>query len=618
MLRSWIAVLILFAGAGSAVADDPTAATSAEPARRALSRGLTFIEKDAAKWRQEKKCATCHHGAMTLWALSEARFQGYPVAADVLADTKKWVHERLKDIDKPRDTRPGWKMVNTPALYLSVMALAIPGQEAISPVDLKRIAGHLLRHQETDGAWAWSSAPPKNRPPPVFESDEVATLLGCLALGPHAADPAKEQAPFRDSLASARKWLAKTKPADSTQALAIRLLRDARAGEPGKHIQAGIDQILHRQHKDGGWGQDKDLPSDAYATGQALYFLRLAGLKKDHDAIRRGVAYLSATQRDDGSWPMKSRAHPGATPMTNPVPITYFGSAWATLGLLRSVGGQPIDLFARDNLVAWCIVPFDARKRGPEERVAMLKKLGFKHYAYDWRAEHLPTFDRELTLLKKEGIKLDAVWFPAGLNQEARTILGLLDKHKIKTQLWITMGDPAPAAPEPKAKIEAAAKQLRPIAEEAARLGCKVGLYNHGGWFGEPENQIAIINALKLANVGIVYNLHHGHDHLDRLPSMLKQMLPHLYAFNLNGMVEKGDRIGKKILPLGVNPALDLQLLRALRDSGYRGPVGILGHTMDDVEQRLLDNLDGLEWLRPQLAGKQASPPPKLRTYRGP
>jgi len=23
--------------------------------------------------------------------------------------------------------------------------------------------------------------------------------------------------------------------------------------------------------------------------------------------------------------------------MTNPVPITYFGSAWATLGLLRSV-----------------------------------------------------------------------------------------------------------------------------------------------------------------------------------------------------------------------------------------------------------------------------------------
>jgi hypothetical protein len=31
------------------------------------------------------------------------------------------------------------------------------------------------------------------------------------------------------------------------------------------------------------------------------------------------------------------RAHPGATPATNPVPITHFGSAWATLGLTRTV-----------------------------------------------------------------------------------------------------------------------------------------------------------------------------------------------------------------------------------------------------------------------------------------
>src|SRR4051812_50030863 len=42
-------------------------------------------------------------------------------------------------------------------------------------------------------------------------------------------------------------------------------------------------------------------------------------------------------------------------------------------------------IFARDNLVAWCIVPFDAKKRGPEERAAMLERLGIKHFAYDWR-----------------------------------------------------------------------------------------------------------------------------------------------------------------------------------------------------------------------------------------
>src|SRR5580704_2271075 len=75
-------------------------------------------------------------------------------------------------------------------------------------------------------------------------------------------------------------------------------------------------------------------------------------------------------------------------------------------------------IFDRDNLVAWCIVPFDAKKRTPSERVEMLKKLGFTKFAYDWRAEHLPTFDEEVRLLKKANIELTAVWFPAGLNAD--------------------------------------------------------------------------------------------------------------------------------------------------------------------------------------------------------
>src|SRR5437773_9041149 len=115
--------------------------------------------------------------------MSEAKSRGYAVDQDVFADTVKWTSERLKDIDKPRDTRPGWSMVSTPAVYLAVMALAVPDQTALPADDLKRIAGHLLRHQEADGSWAWSSAPAKNRPPPVFESDEVVTLLAYAALG---------------------------------------------------------------------------------------------------------------------------------------------------------------------------------------------------------------------------------------------------------------------------------------------------------------------------------------------------------------------------------------------------------------------------------------------------
>ncbi len=271
------------------------------------------------------------------------------------------------------------------------------------------------------------------------------------------------------------------------------------------------------------------------------------------------------------------------------------------------------DRFGPDNLVAWCIVPFDAKKRGPAERVEMLQKLGFKKYAYDWRAEHLSTFDDEVTLLKKANIELTAVWFPANLGDDAKKLLTVIKKHGIKTQLWVTMG--APAGTDQAAKVESAAKALKPIAEEAAKHGCTVALYNHGGWFGEPENQVAIIDALRLKNVGIVYNQHHGHDHFDRFPELLKLMKPHLLALNLNGSVKGGDKAGKKIMPLGTGE-LDVKLLNDVLKSGYVGPIGILGHTQDDAAERLADNLDGLNWLLPQLAGKEPTPKPKYRTWK--
>jgi putative heme-binding domain-containing protein len=276
----------------------------------------------------------------------------------------------------------------------------------------------------------------------------------------------------------------------------------------------------------------------------------------------------------------------------------------------------PAQLFARDNLVAWCIVPFDAKRRGPEERAQMLENLGIHKLAYDYRAEHIPTFDAEMEALKRHNIELTAWWFPTELNDEAKLILDVLKRHDIKTQLWVTgSGTPTSNAEEQEARVAAEANRIRPIAEAAARIDCRVGLYNHGGWFGEPENQIAIIEKLGLKNVGIVYNLHHGHEHIDRFPELLEKMKPYLYVINLNGMVRDGDRLGQKILPLGAGD-LDLNLLTSIRDSSYSGPIGILNHTDEDAEGRLLDNLDGLQWLNHQLDGSPAGPRPRYRTWR--
>ncbi len=257
------------------------------------------------------------------------------------------------------------------------------------------------------------------------------------------------------------------------------------------------------------------------------------------------------------------------------------------------------NVFARDNLVAWCIVPFDAAKRGPEARAAMLSRMGITKLAYDWRVEHIPTFDDEIEALHKHGITLQAFWFPAELNNDAMTILDVLKRHKVETELWVTMngGDIHCTPEEHAARVAEHAAVIRPIAEAAAKQGCSVGLYNHGGWFGEPRNQIEIIEVLRkegLTNLGIVYNQHHGHGHVDEFDTLLHDLMPYLFAINLNGMDSDGETTGQKILPLG-SGALDGKLLGIIRDSGYDGPIGILNHTDRDAETVLLENLAGLE-----------------------
>jgi len=80
-------------------------------------------------------------------------------------------------------------------------------------------------------------------------------------------------------------------------------------------------------------------------------------------------------------------------------------------------------------------------------------------------------------------------------------------------------------------------------------------------------------------------------------------MKPHLLALNLNGMTRDGEKRGRKIIPLGQGD-LDLKLLRIIRDSGWRGPLGLLNHTDEDAQTRLQDNLTGFDQLVAQLEGR--------------
>jgi sugar phosphate isomerase/epimerase len=131
------------------------------------------------------------------------------------------------------------------------------------------------------------------------------------------------------------------------------------------------------------------------------------------------------------------------------------------------------------------------------------------------------------------------------------------------------------------------------IYAKAEKIGCKLALYNHHGWFGDPNNQIKIIKTLPECQLSIVYNFHHAHDYIEDIDQIFKKIKPYLSAVNLNGMQKQGP----KILPIGQGDQ-ESRMIRMLINEGYEGPWGILGHVDDaDVKKVLEKNIEGLNSL---------------------
>jgi Xylose isomerase-like TIM barrel len=280
---------------------------------------------------------------------------------------------------------------------------------------------------------------------------------------------------------------------------------------------------------------------------------------------------------------------------------------YGTINALASAHQLPVNaplqnLLTKDNLVAWCIVPFDASKRGPEERAAMLERLGIRRVAYDWRTEHIPTFDAELEAYARHGIELHAFWMPVDTGAPLKEkhwpiVLDLVRRHKVSPELWVMLNNSLVDGLPEKDRAQRAAEILAPVAQAAAERNCRIGFYNHGGWWGEPDNQIRvlkILQTLKIENVGLVYNFHHAHAHVANFAQLARRMRPHLLTVNINGMRDGGPQI----LQVGQGKH-EVAMLRELVTAGYRGPVGILHHREGyDAELGLNENLLGLEKLR--------------------
>jgi hypothetical protein len=100
-----------------------------------------------------------------------------------------------------------------------------------------------------------------------------------------------------------------------------------------------MKQLAAKQRPDGGWGQTDYMQSDAYATGETLWALHEGGMPVSDPVFRRGVAYLLATQADDGTWHVVTRSlsfqpyFQSGFPYDHDQWISQSGTAMAAIGL---------------------------------------------------------------------------------------------------------------------------------------------------------------------------------------------------------------------------------------------------------------------------------------------
>ena len=316
----------------------PRVGVSAEPApanqdqtqiRAAVVKGISLIEMSSQQYLKKRQCFSCHHQAMPMVMLSEARRRGFEIDRENFADQLQRTIKHLKGGQKQYAEGKGQGgRVDTAAWAL----WALESGDHQPDETTAAVAHFLATYQKQNGHWN----PPGNRPPTGasrFASTYVA-LRGLEHFGTEA-----EQEQIADRREQASQWLETAEPNDTEDRVyRLRILNYLGAEEKR---QAAAEALLERQRDDGGWGQTDDMESDAYATGTVLVALHEAGgLKATDRRYQRGLKFLLDTQRLDGSWKVVSRSKPFQTYFESGFPhkkdqfVSIAASSWAVTAML--------------------------------------------------------------------------------------------------------------------------------------------------------------------------------------------------------------------------------------------------------------------------------------------
>jgi len=331
-MRSFIAlVLLACVPAGGFAADRPAL-------RQAIEKGLFRVEAGAANYTTRRDCFSCHHQALPLLAMTEARRRGFDVALKKIDQQVEFTAASFRHRQEQVARGQGVGGASTTTGYaLWALSVGEYKPDAVTSAMVK----YLLLRQRPDGSWpAQAKRPPSEGSP--FTATGVA-LMGLKSYGvqPHGeeADAKELAARVKAAMEKARGWLLENTPGD-TEEKVFHLIGLLAVEGPATEIAKARDRLLKEHREDGGWGQMPGMNSDAYATGSVLVALRWAGLDPTHDAYRKGVQFLLKSQREDGAWVVETRSRPIQTFFDNGDAggksqfISMSATSWAVLALL--------------------------------------------------------------------------------------------------------------------------------------------------------------------------------------------------------------------------------------------------------------------------------------------
>ena len=288
------------------------------PGEYSFEAGVAFLEATSKAWRDERGCVTCHTNG---WGLA-----AQPVVApgsEEVANGRAFAQGYLMSFLEGEAT-PRGQYGSVEGKVATAAFLALSDARSGDEVHGTTRAGLDHAWELLDESGTWESWLQCNWPP--FESDaEYGPTLMLVALG-ELEDAAGITAKDRHAAGRLVGYLKANEPA-SLHARAMRLWASSHwpgAASSGER-RAWRRQLLAAQAGDGGWsmaslagpawrrdgGEHQTATSEAYPTAFVVHVLLMTGTERSDEAVRAGLAWLRANQREGGDWYTRSPRRDG-------------------------------------------------------------------------------------------------------------------------------------------------------------------------------------------------------------------------------------------------------------------------------------------------------------------